>query len=89
MLGRAKERGLNPDCTLFDSWYSSIDNLKLVRSLGWHWFTGLKSNRLVDPDRSGNRAISEVEVPEEGRVSPPEGVRDGQSIQDALQAWGR
>jgi hypothetical protein len=68
MLGRAKERGLNPDCTLFDSWYSSIDNLKLVRSLGWHWFTGLKSNRLVNPDRSGNRAISEVEVPEEGRV---------------------
>jgi len=68
MLSKAKKRGLNPCYVLFDSWYSSIDNLKLVRGLGWHWFTRLKSNRLVNPDRSGNRSVSDVDIPEEGLV---------------------
>jgi hypothetical protein len=26
-----------PDQVLFDSWYSSLDNLKLVRTQGWRW----------------------------------------------------
>ena len=68
MLSKAKKRGLNPNHVLFDSWYSSIDNLKLVRGLGWHWLTRLKSNRLVNPDRSGNRSVSDVDIPEEGRI---------------------
>lgn len=32
---------------LFDSWYSSVDNLKLVHRLGWTFFTTLKNNRMV------------------------------------------
>jgi putative transposase len=31
-LRQAKERGLSPRCVCFDSWYSSLDNLKLVRA---------------------------------------------------------
>jgi len=54
MLVEAMERGFKPDWVLFDSWYSSLGNLKLLRSLGWRWLTRLKANRLVDPDGNGN-----------------------------------
>jgi len=32
---------------LFDSWYASADNLKLIHRRKWTFFTTLKSNRLV------------------------------------------
>jgi len=67
MLVKAGERGFKPGCVLFDSWYSSLDNLKQLRSLGWRWLTRLKANRLVDPDRSGNVPMSELEIPPGGR----------------------
>lgn len=60
MLYKAKERGMNPSYVLFDSWYASIDNLKVIRSLGWQWFTQLKANRLVNPDGKGNVSLSQV-----------------------------
>lgn len=67
MLATAKRRGFMPDYVLFDSWYSSLDNLKLVHSYGWLWLTRLKSNRQVNPDGSGNVAISTLEIGHEGR----------------------
>src|SRR5947208_2371304 len=39
MLLSAFERGFNPQLVCFDSWYASIENLKLCRSLGWHFLT--------------------------------------------------
>jgi putative transposase len=68
MLEQAKERGFEPRYVLFDSWYSSLDNLKAIRSYGWRWLCRLKSNRLVNPDKSGNVAIEEIEIPAEGRT---------------------
>ena len=68
MLKEAHLRGFAPACVAFDSWYSGLDNLKLIRSFGWTWLTRLKSNRKVNPDRAGLRAVSEVEVGEGGRV---------------------
>jgi putative transposase len=68
MIRAADDRNFHPGCVIFDSWYSSIDNLKLIRSLNWHWCTRLKSNRLVDPDHSHNRPVSEIDIPPEGRV---------------------
>lgn len=68
MLVEAHARGCAPACVAFDSWYSGLENLKLVRSFGWVWLTRLKSNRKVNPDREGLRAVSEVEVGEAGRV---------------------
>lgn len=44
-------RGLLARTILFDSWYSSWDNLKLVNTHGWTFFTTLKSNRLVSISR--------------------------------------
>jgi putative transposase len=67
MLAAAQCRGFHPNYVLFDSWYSSLDNLKRVRSYGWWWLTQLKSNRQVNPDGSGNVAISTLEIGTEGR----------------------
>jgi hypothetical protein len=68
MLATAQERGFQPECVLFDSWYSSLENLKTVRGYGWRWLTQLKSNRLVNPDGRGNRPVSQVEISEQGTV---------------------
>lgn len=62
MLTAAAERGFSPEMVAFDSWYSSLDNLKLLRDLGWRWLTRLKKNRLVDPDGAGNRQLQELEL---------------------------
>jgi len=67
LLKKAKERGFEPGCVSFDSWYSALKNLKLIRFLNWKWLTRFKSNRLVD-DGKGNRCISEIDIPEEGRM---------------------
>jgi hypothetical protein len=67
MLKVAHERGFSPGLVAFDSWYSSLENLKLVRSFGWHWLTQLKKNRLLSIDRSGNRPISEWLIPSQGQ----------------------
>lgn len=68
MLREAHGRGFAPACVGFDSWYSGLENLKLIRPFDWVWLTRLKSNRRVNPDREGLRAVSEVEVGESGRV---------------------
>ena len=73
MLTEADKRGFEPACVVFDSWYSGLENLKLIRSFGWVWLTRLKSNRKVNPDRTGLGAVSEVEVGEAGRVVRLEG----------------
>jgi hypothetical protein len=68
MLQQAKARGFHPCFVLFDSWYASLENLKELCRLGWRWLVRLKSNRLVNPDGQGNRAICQVDIPPEGRV---------------------
>jgi len=58
-----------PRCVAFDSWFSVLDNLKLIRSYGWGWLTRLnrirlrrsKALRLVNPERTGNRYLHEVQ----------------------------
>ena len=62
MMRAAYARGFRPRCVLFDGWYSSLDNLKLVRSCGWVWLTRLKSNRLVNRDREGTRALKDTPI---------------------------
>ena len=44
---KAKERGFQPACVLFDSWYSNLDNLKAMGNIGWIWLTKLKMNGLI------------------------------------------
>ena len=60
MLQTAQERSFTPECVVFDSWYSGLDNLKYLRGLGLRWLTRLKSNRLVNPDDQGQRPLAEI-----------------------------
>ena len=68
MLKTAKERGFEPKMVCFDSWYASIDNLKLIRTNTWHFLTRLKKNRQVNPDDTKNVAVETLEVADTGRV---------------------
>ncbi len=67
MLHSAQERGFTPELVVFDSWYSSLENLKTIRGFGWHWLTQVKKNRLVSLDRSGNRQVSDWLIPSQGQ----------------------
>ncbi len=62
LLATAHQRGFTPACVVFDSWYASLDNLKAIRGYGWQWLTRLKSNRLVNPDGTGNRPLAECSI---------------------------
>jgi hypothetical protein len=66
MIRTAHARGFRPQGVLFDGWYSSLDNLKLVRSCGWVWLTRLKSNRRVNRDREGTRARKDTTIAASG-----------------------
>jgi putative transposase len=68
-LRAAKQRGLRPKCVCFDSWYSSLANLKEIRSSGWTWLCRLKSNRKVRVDFGEAQAISTLDIPAAGRVA--------------------
>jgi putative transposase len=73
MLAVAKGRGLAPACVCFDAWYSGLDNLKAVRGHGWVFLTQVRSNRRVNPDRTGNRAICECDIAATGTAVHLEG----------------
>lgn len=62
MLIAAKKRGIKPQAVIADSWFSSLDNAKLIRDFGWVWVMGLRENRIV------NRGVSleTLSIPEEG-----------------------
>jgi hypothetical protein len=60
MLLEAHKRGFDPQFVCFDSWYSSVDNLKLIRALGWHFLTRLKSNRQIRVSGGSLQAVSEA-----------------------------
>jgi hypothetical protein len=65
MLLRAKQRGFEPLYVLMDSWYSSIDNLKLItRKLGWHFICNLKANRQVSVSQGSYMAIADLGLAE-------------------------
>lgn len=54
MLLRAKsDKGIKAQTVLFDSWYASVDNLKLIVRLGMYFITTLKDNRLVSLSKEG------------------------------------
>lgn len=67
MLQQADQRDFEPELVAFDSWYSGLANLKLLRKLEWNWLTQLKSNRLVSLESGGNQYIRTVYIPPHGR----------------------
>lgn len=62
MLILTYKRSVKPEAVVADSWFSSLDNVKLIRDLGWTWIMGLRKNRIV------NRGVSleNLTIPKEG-----------------------
>src|SRR5512144_2673265 len=58
---------------LFDSWYSGLENLKLIRDCGGTSLTQLKVNRKVDLDGQGYQAVALVPIAPAGTVVHREG----------------
>ena len=62
LIAMASKRGITPEAVVTDSWYSSLGNLKHIRSLGWSWVMGLRKNRIVN---KGDR-LDSLDIPEDG-----------------------
>jgi putative transposase len=73
LIKAAKQRGFSPRAVVFDSWYSSMDNLKLIRDCSWTFLTQLKANRKVDLNRTGYQAVSNVPIDSAGTIVHLEG----------------
>ncbi len=73
MVLTAKQREFAPECVLFDSWYASVDNLRLVRDCGWRWLTQFRSNRKVNIERQGYRYVRDCAISETGTNAWVEG----------------
>jgi len=68
MVRAAHQRGFSPRLVAFDSWYSGLDNLKLLRDFAWPWLTRLKSNRQLSPSPHQTMAVAELTIPPEGTI---------------------
>lgn len=53
LINAVSHKGIKAKRVLFDSWYASLSNLKLVIRLGLIFVTTLKSNRLVSLSKEG------------------------------------
>lgn len=63
MLARAKQRGFSPIYVLMDSWYSSVENMKLIsRKLNWNFICNLKSNRKVSVCQGSYISIADLKL---------------------------
>lgn len=66
MLKRAKNRGFSPIYVLFDAWYTSIENIKLItRELKWHFICNLKFNRQVSVVKNEYMPIADLDLADE------------------------
>lgn len=62
MATKAKERHMDVEAIVMDAWYSSLNNLKHMRDLGWVWVAGLRKNRVVNREEK----LGDMKIPDEG-----------------------
>lgn len=72
----------------FDARYSGKENLKAVRDCGWTFLTQVRSNRKVNPDRSGNRPIRACDIAATGTVAHLEGFGLVKAFRIAARSGG-
>jgi hypothetical protein len=57
-----RHKNIQARTILFDNWYGSVDNLKLIHRSGWTFYTTLKSNRKVSVNRDiGYQHLEDLE----------------------------
>jgi len=65
-IAAKKEKGIQANIILFDSWYASVENLKLIHRMGMQFVTTLKENRLISLSKEGGYIhLDEIEWTEE------------------------
>jgi hypothetical protein len=62
MLKRMKNKGFSPLYVLMDTWYASIETLKLIRSLEWKFITNLASNRQVSVVKGAYVSVQDLNL---------------------------
>jgi hypothetical protein len=66
LIAAKKEKEIQANIILFDSWYASVDNLKLINRMAMQFITTLKENRLVSLSKEGGYIhLEEIEWTEE------------------------
>lgn len=53
LITAKKEKGIAAEVILFDSWYASVENLKLIHRMPMRFITTLKENRLISLSKEG------------------------------------
>ena len=53
LIAAKKEKGIKAEIILFDSWYASVENLKLIHRMPMKFVTTLKENRLISLSKEG------------------------------------
>lgn len=66
MANLAKYRGFEPKFVLFDGWYASLNNLKLLDKLNYKWITQLPKNRVVSTEPQKYFHLDELAISKEG-----------------------
>lgn len=66
MLELAYHRGFQPQAILFDAWYASLANLKLVRQFGWIFICGIQADRTVSLSPGKHQRLDSVVIPDGG-----------------------
>lgn len=71
MFRQAKEKQeIKARNIAFDSWYASVENLKMIHRSGWTFYTNLKSNRKVSITKEiGYQNLEEIEWTHEELIS--------------------
>ena len=62
MLKLSISRGIKPEVVVGDTWYSSLNNLKMIRDMNLNWVMGLKKNRKVNR----NVELQDLDIPATG-----------------------
>lgn len=66
MMRLASHRRFTPQYCLIDTWYTSVENLKLLGDLNWKWIAPLQKNRIVSTAPKQYHHIEELNIPEQG-----------------------
>jgi len=68
MIRSALYRGFHPEYVLLDTWYTSLENLKLIDKINWKWVAPLRKNRIVSATPHFHQHLEEIVIPEEGVI---------------------
>jgi len=60
--------GVHPAIVTGDAWYASVENMKFLDQKHILWLFGLKENRIVSETAHEHRAISDIDIPQEGKI---------------------